>query len=703
MCRWLPLTLYFCFVTAASASEWLLCGAFPGIGGLGCNGHQLEARLQPSPGDQTELRLLDHVYPVVWTAATAVDGRLDLDAAFPDHPSFAWPAGCAYAAVYLRCATATKARLEIQPSIGRATVWLDQTTIPASGEIRLGPDWSRLLVKLLHPRVDAPGYGQPWRLGVKLGTLDGQTLQTTVNDPSRDDRELDPGQALSPRLTVTPRPSQPGFTWLPSEPVNVGLKVALDQGGPFDGDLEWRLTDYDGRLVDQGSLTCAPPPGGETTLQLELGPRPVGFYNLWCTLRAAGGVITRLDPLGCAVVAGRVGPAPHRRKLASAFYWIEPGDYVPWLSRVGMTINHGMRATWWTKDAPQAEQFDPAIDELLTQGNQYGVELVGYLDGGWPREVNPKLRDQLTAKQLLIWFWKPLPEWDTHAYEQLVRTYVHNTVARYRDRIHTWKSYNEIDLHHMSPQLYARIAKLIGAELKQADPTARFVGASFTKSPEPFWEPAVADGAAAAHDVLDLHCYPLYPPTFAVPCNLSGWKVHGQAYNQVLTDAGLPPKPVWWGEVGARRSLSPGGATGQPSFFLKMNAVGLADPAVEAVAWCDPMGAHTDDFSLVHRHRAASPSVCAASVVSRYLDGGTAEIVRHDEVQAARYTVGERTTLVAWARGGQQTMTVDYRGPAKLVDLVGRTTPLPAGDGRYELSLDGTPVLLNARSIEMVK
>ncbi len=678
-----------------SLRDWILCGAFPGIGGLAGNGHRLEAHLRPSRGDTVQLSALDKRFVVAWKEYHSPSEWVSLDeeATFKKRPSFAWPRGCAYAAVYLRAPRETKATLEVRVSIGRAIVWWGARRMRPTGAITLTSEWKRLLIKLIHPRVNESGFGKPWRFRVRLRQEDGapiEGVEAHLDDPER----LSLG-AWARSLTVKVRPDQPAFTFLPTEPLRLTLEFSAQTPHPAPVSVVWSVADFDDSDRAQGAELLRFDQSGRARVVVDAGPRPVGFYNLWITVRSPKGVFRRFDPFGCAVVRGPVAAGLGRRKLSSSFYWLRPDHYIEWLHRIGMTRNVGLSATWWTK-RPESSEYKPGVDAVVSLAQEFGVELVGYLDGGWPASMNRKLR--LKPDQLFVWFWQPLPVCGTAEYERIVRQYVRRTVARYRGRIRVWKTYNEIDRTPMPPARYAYIAKLIAEEVRAADPRARVIGASFTKPPEAYWEKVIAAGGLAGHDAIDLHCYPLYPPKFAVPCNLGGWKVHGAAYNAAVVAAGGRPRPIWWGEVGARRSLS-ADAAGQADFFLKMNAVGFADPDVEVVAWCDPMAAHADDFALMHKGRGASPAVCAANVAAHFLDGRNARILRQDEIQAAVFAGARDQVLAVWAARPQPLTLSVGGGKAERIDLVGRTTSLPVTAGVCRIRAGRVIQLIRARTV----
>ena len=69
----------------------------------------------------------------------------------------------------------------------------------------------------------------------------------------------------APRVVPRPLPSHPGNVFLAGEPVSIPAPPA------GEGDT-WRAVDYEGRLVAEGRVSAGP---------VELGPLPVGYYEVW--------------------------------------------------------------------------------------------------------------------------------------------------------------------------------------------------------------------------------------------------------------------------------------------------------------------------------------------------------------------------------------------------------------------------------------
>ncbi|MBI2297882.1 MAG: hypothetical protein HYU66_02820 [Armatimonadetes bacterium] len=681
-------------VTAHAAAgaplrQWLVCGAVPGQAGIASLGVDAEAHLRPSAADTATVSSMDQAFHCVWRPLASPTDRVDLEseAAFGGHFDFGWPRGCAYASVYLATPAPRGVRLRLS-TVHRALAWLDREPVVDGRTMTLGPQPRRLLVKVIAPRVDDPSFGKGWWFEAGVTTPDGgevDGLQVLLDDPerARDEVSPQPGATLGQLTDMAVLPARPRCTFLPTEDVSLQLRLSLvapDERqkrfgvnhSAFDtadneAVLDWEALDDESRAVGAAGVQVRYSLGRPAAVDVRLGRLPVGFYTVWPVLRTpAGKTVRHLEPVGIAVVRGPARGGEYPRKLASAFYWLASLDfreYVPWLARVGLNRNLGACDSWWT-EGYQADtgKYRPEFDALLALARAEQVDIVGYLDAGFPAEMNPKLK--LSPKQMFIWFWTPLPEWDSAEYERLVRQYVFNTVSRYKDRIHAWKSYNELDLTPLKPEVYTRAATLMREEIRRADPQATFVGASFCREASGLFEKLVESGAVACHDVVDVHTYPLAGPPFSA--DLDGWGAGGvDAYTAVLERHGLS-KPFWWGEIGARRSY--------PVF-----------------------AAHADDFSLARPDGTATPAICAMNAAAHLLDGKRfAGTLALPGLQAGRFQGGGEEVVVLWGSGAAR---LRVTGRAEQFDALGRGRPLAAQGGVVRVEPGGHVTFVRAETV----
>ena len=699
--------------------EWLLWGPYAGLAGLEVLSPGVEQRLRPATGDTLTAWGVGHTTKGTWRAYTAPRARVDLNLpeTFQQRPDVMnWSRGCAYAHTYLRVPEEQPARLSVRAN-WRATAWLNGRRVPA-GDVVIRAGWNRLLLKAFFPAKwvnAAPG----WWFEADLSTPDGQAvpnLEIALDDPDRDPAEL--GDRTSVRLRA-------GERWAPlfdrGEEVSLGLSIAHRnaEAQPVTRTLRVEVLDYDDRSVHQAEVPASY--GGEqaASLHLELGKLPVGHYRVVGDLRSEAGVTTYLPPMSFAVVWGPVDAsrddAP--RKLAGCDYWfLNSGQFaerLDWLHQIGLTMNVGSMASWWIsgdlQDGQLPNAYRPFIDEGLAYSAKLGIELVGYLEGGWPVKALQKqprehwLRQGLSEDRLVVWPWVPLPEFDTADYESIVRRYVFQTVSRYRDRLKVWKSYNEIDIAgKMPPERYARIARILYEELKRADPDATMIGASLVYTGADWCRRLFAEtDFAQYHDVYDIHAHPMHPPQ--VGGDLGNGPNEGLRGLTARLEQGGPGKPVWYGEVSPPLAHAEGGQRQQAANVIKEAAFAAAEPRVANLAWLVPYGAGAYELCVSSPEHYPYPGAIATNLCNHLLDGRKVlpPLDLGEGVQQVRVTApngGE--TVVLWSDQAKEVALPATGRSVTVIDAVGRERDLAVTAGAVKLSLTSMPIFVRAQQFE---
>ena len=701
--------------------EWLLWGPYAGMAGLSVLGPDLETRIRPAIGDLTVAAGCSYTTKCEWRRHSSSGSRiaLDRDDTFAKRPKgMDWSRGCAYAHAYLHAGTEQVVRLSVKAN-WRATAWLNG--VRTQGEVTLRRGWNRLLVKVFYPSSWIRSHLQDqegWWFECRLATLDGQAvtgLRIQLDDPERDPAELaDPGTSLARRTTVALRGKG---RWAPlfnaDETADVELIVAqLDkQAAPATRMLRWRVIDCDGRETAAGRQQVVYSNAEPARLPVALGKLPVGHYRVVGELGHAAGVTAYLPPLSFVVLRGPVDTRPDDgpRKLAGCDYWLMNSgthrERVRWLAQVGLLRNVGSFATWWTtfKDGKVGTDYRTFVDETLEEAARLGVDIVGYLEGGWPVSA---LQDQprkvwlskgLAPERLVIWPWTPLPEFDTPQYERAVRAYVTQTVLRYKNRIRTWKSYNEIDIAgKMPPAQYARIARILHESVKAADPTASMVGASLVYLGSDWCKRLFRETDFAAwHDVYDIHAHAMQPP------RIGGCIGNGPSEGLIGLGAriadGAPDKAVWYGEVSPPLSHAEGGQWEQASNVVKQAAFAVAHPKVQVLAWLVPYGGGVPDIAASSLTHMPYPAVVAMNLCAHLLDGRRVlpALDLGGDVQQVRVSAGNSgQTLVLWSDTPRD-VSIAARGQrVRVIDPVGRERTSLVADGKVCLAVSGTPVFV---------
>jgi len=380
-------------------------------------------------------------------------------------------------------------------------------------------------------------------------------------------------------------------------------------------------------------------------------------------------------------------------------------ERVRWLAQVGLLRNVGSFATWWTtfKDGKVGTEYRDFVHESLDEAQRLGVDMVGYLEGGWPvkalQEFPRKiwLKKGLAPERLVIWPWMPLPGAETPDYENAVRAYVTQTVRRYKGRVRTWKSYNEIDIAgKMPPAQYARLAQILHESVKEADPTATMIGASLVYLGSDWCKQLFHETDFERwHDVYDIHAHPMDPPR--IGGSIGNGPREGLTGLGARIAEGAPDKPVWYGEISPPLSHAEGGQWEQASNAVKQAAFAIAHPKVEVLAWLVPYGGGVPDIATSSRAHLPFPAVVAINLCAHLLDGRRVlpPLDLGDGVQQVRVTApGGGQTLVLWSDRQQQVSLTIAEPIVNVFDPAGRERRISVTNSKVRLSTSRTPVFV---------
>ena len=698
--------------------EWLLWGPYAGMAGLSVCSPDFEKRIRPARIDVTEAAGCGHVTKTAWKPCVSSTSRVDLNLpqTFADRPAIMeWSGGCAYAHTYLHADAEQRVGILVRTN-WRAVAWLNGERTADTATLRAG--WNRLLVKVFYPSdwIRSGLQNQSgWWFECHLSTPDGggvPGLKTQTDDPARDPAELaDPKIGLGVRTIVSLHTKN---RWAPlfdeNEPVDVELVVSEGQPNAKRATqlLHYTVIDCDGRTIAEAKKQTTYGAGKDAHVAIGLGRLPMGHYRVVGELRHGPGVTGYLPPLSFVVLRGAVNSTQDDgpRKLAGCDYWLMNSgthrERVRWLARVGLLRNVGSLASWWTTldEGKVGTNYGSVVDETLAEAQALGVEFVGYLEGGWPVEAlqaEPRthwLRQGLAHDRLVVWPWMPLPEYETPDYEEAVRAYVTQTVARYKDRIGVWKSYNEIDIAgKMPPEQYARIARILHEAVREADPEATMVGASLVYLGSDWCKELFHETDFARwHDVYDVHSHPMNPPK--IGGSIGNGPSEGLTGLAVRIAEGAPKKPVWYGEVSPPLSHAEGGQWEQAANVVKQAAFAVTEPNVQVLAWLVPYGGAVPEIATSGPHHLPYPAVMAIHLCACLLDGRRVlePLALGEHVEQVRVTApGGGQTLVLWSDKAREISIPVVGETVTVIDPIGRRREMPVEDGELRLVIDATP------------
>ncbi len=297
--------------------------------------------------------------------------------------------------------------------------------------------------------------------------------------------------------------------------------------------------------------------------------------------------------------------------------------------------------------------------------------------------------------------------------------FIGQLVTRYAGRVDHWIIWNEPDIWDSSypgqtwggtVDEFLQFQRVAYTVAKTANPTATIHLAGFTfwwdteYGRTPFFRllmEAIANDPNAAgnnyyFDVATSHQY-FRPDTVY---SLTLW------HHETMRTFGFD-KPVWLVETNAAPSLDPAWPVPEPKFNVTLDdqaafmvqalAMGLAGGAERIAVYklADTPGDHAanpEPFGLVRMDGSRRPAFASFQLAARYLAGyRSATLDRRDKVAQITVDRGAQTTIVLWARGPAQQVTLPARASSALVvdTRTGATVTLSPTDGNYVLDLPG--------------
>ena len=509
--------------------------------------------------------------------------------------------------------------------------------------------------------------------------------------------------------------------------------------------VQMTVYDADNRVVrrrrHQLSFEDAGPDIRSATRRLAMGTLPVGHYTVETNLIGADGTVELRDnDHSFAVIWGPVSresdAAP--RVLATIGQWLlgQPIEVIRrkmhWMHLVGITRQQELMMPWnhWgiRHDGAGNVSFDPnpKIDRVLKAARTYGIDVVGNLHAGYlmssgrckrtpPGLTEPQIAeirangvDPSHPGQLMLWpYSKPVPPYGTEAFEQTLAAYARAVVSHYADRIDTWSGLNEVDLHaqpnsDLAADVITSAQRILYDTMKAVNPDATYICSSLSRRSD-ITQKLFQRGYLETCDIIDVHAHPARPT--ALRDTVIGNSV-SQGLGVVLPEleSGIVDKPVWYGELSAPMTHSPGGARAGAANLVKQVAWAINNPHVTGlsylVAYNGPDYAWANGFNHVG-HGDPLPAVNAANVASHLLDGrprleALASLpadVEHIRVQGA----DGLDTVVAWAETARD-VDIPMRGTeAVVVSLLGKRRTVPLADGMLTVTLDSDPLYVRGR------
>ncbi|AHF93796.1 hypothetical protein OPIT5_30160 [Opitutaceae bacterium TAV5] len=591
--------------------QWLVLGTWAGPAGLGMWGLDYEPVARPSPGDPEIVTWFDPFRRKRWAvhkADASKGGRVIVEKIAP--PYLPWAGGAAYAHLYIWSPDARRVALCLAHTGDGTAGWLNGKTLawkadssPAAANaiktlssdasttgnvaatsdqggsvtvkktsagsawetpLELERGWNRVLVKIFSSQAKdetlafssrfVPARSSASASAAEVArTMAG--LRVSCRNPAAAEDVLAAAGRFVPRvktsdahnLNLVPQ-NQPALSIevdLQSEDLLAGTVAPFR---PWRGQLELRMTDYDGAEIYRRTRSAVFP--GVFSFDLPSPPSlPRGYYALQLNLLdARGNIIRACAPDGFSVVGGTIAQherQPFKKMSVNYYYMAQTGHYktlyFPYMERVGVFRNLG-------------GSIFPH-DDFFKEAAARNIDVMADLD----LHTDPKI--------------------------------IEDFVQRTKPFVSGFKGTNEINIRYKvrgSPEAWVAKAKREYEIVKRLAPDMIMTGASFGSHFDSWFEECLKLGLDKYHDVWDVHTYPKDPPA------LGG----SMSNNDLETEFGVlraykklgmkNTKPWWIGETGARASHGHDGRRWQAGMLAKMVACSLSRDDFQIVSFLVP-------------------------------------------------------------------------------------------------------------------
>lgn len=455
--------------------------------------------------------------------------------------------------------------------------------------------------------------------------------------------------AENQRPIPKPLPDHPGNTFLAGEDVVIPMLQAA--AGETPAVQTWRLTDYEGKTVSEGTATDG---------KAALGKLPVGYYELRRVVdgapqakRVTVGVLAPLEaptpltsPIGIDTASAWFYPSGPRQEGAASLCALAG-------------INWVRDRLAWREMEPKKGEFAPKnkYDETARKQAEAGLQVL-QVHHDSPAWASPN------GKRY------PLDLRDAYNFQK-------EMARRWKGQVLAFEPWNEADIDVFGGHTGAEMAALQKASyfgLKAGNPDVIACLNVFATPNAAILADLNDNQAWPYFDIFNLHHY----------CGTDGYPGVYAAFRAV--SAG---KPMWVSEFNAPVHWSGDKNEQEPSDAdLRVQAERVAQVYTSslhegpAVAFYFILGHYVEgqtQFGIIHKDLTPRPAFLAAAAVGRLLAGAKPlgrlkDVPGNARAFAFRARPGgkERDVLVAWTTGGEAALNLPV-APAALCDHLGRT------------------------------
>ncbi len=536
---------------------------------------------------------------------------------------------------------------------------------PVSVSFTLPNDWTApsLCVRIEHPRGS-----QLWVDDVRLvaGEGEGQDAST-----------------LREKIGVSPKPVRVGNLFFAGSSEQAALDVVNADTQAHRVAVQARVVDWDGQQLPPVALgTFDLPAGGAKQAAFPIDTKRRGTFRLGFELTAEGQTWRQPAEFKYAVIVPLkgVGDAEESAFAMNTHMEREPTPHLARnmevLSQCGVKWIRG----WWGWGLCEKERgkFDwTEYDRQLKTVEGADMKLMPILlryysqyEQAWAGSVAPGTIQRPPYK---------MEEWGA---------FVRKVVERYKGRVTAWELWNEPTMSGagFTPEMYAELAKVTAAPMREIDPKAKIIG--FAGVELPFIKKTLALGAAPNMDAVSEHSYgQIEMPEINLPKQTA-------ALREILA-ANSGQKPIWHTEQGVRGDddgyLPPSQSEAEVASLYTRNMVRLLSLGIGKYFWFSAQTSPTYGWAIYYENFIPRPRLVALNACASFLEGAKyRQSFAPGKNAQAHLFQGAKAVGVVWNMNFPARLTLAMRpGSLQVSDLMG--TPVPVGGEK-----DGVVVLLPA-------
>lgn len=279
------------------------------------------------------------------------------------------------------------------------------------------------------------------------------------------------------------------------------------------------------------------------------------------------------------------------------------------------------------------------------------------------------------------------------------KTFILNTVYRYKTQIHVWEVWNEPDNPYFwngSVADYVNLLRVTYDLIKSVDPSAMVMNGAGSNLDLVWFNQFLEQGGAPYTDVLAFHPYPKQ----ASLDNGDYQKIDLAHFKEIGARTG---KSWWFTEIGwSSATNGVGSEQAQASYMIRQYVESLDSPGldVQHIFWYDFHDDGTDpgnaenNYGLIRNDwKTPKFAYTAYQQMTLHLNGATPQGTV-DSGAGMAYRFSRNSTIIDVIWGGGRTNLPTTSGQAQAFDMSGTLLPSEVSGGQIHVNIGGDPVFI---------